>query len=292
MLFFIAASSKISEKAHHRLGAAFATLLTERELLLYLNESRSFAALGRFWSGYAHELRHATAPALIEAKKLASWLHKEAGPLDKVPAASLRQEVKHFAETIENLERTVRYELGRVRRQSQDCTRVKESVGKSIRMARSLARSETMRLGLHEEPMIWWSQAPLKEIELALNPQVLQQPLMNLLDNALYHVMPLSGDGLIEVRILEKLDDVDQLALWIEVQDNGWGINADQQMRLFRPRTSTRGQTGVGMGLYISERLVQAAGGRLEFVEEESFRFLGATFRIRLPLRLAAQGEE
>lgn len=295
VLFFITISG-LTDQTLKRFGPAFTALLIEREALEHLNESRPFAALGRFWSGYAHELRHAIAPVFLETRKLKNWLCEEAGPLSMVPAASLRLEVGRLAETITNLEQTVSYELGKVRRRAQRCVQIKETVIKVIRLARSLSRQERKKMVEHDsswlEPLVWLSSAPEDDIELALDAQALVQPLLNLLDNAVYNVLSLGEAGLVEVRIKYNLNDSERLPLCIEVKDNGLGVDANQQIRLFRPRTSTRGSTGIGMGLYISERLVRAAGGKLEFVEEESIRFLGAMFRIRLPLRIAIEEKD
>jgi signal transduction histidine kinase len=69
----------------------------------------------------------------------------------------------------------------------------------------------------------------------------------------------------------------------IEVRDQGIGISEEDQARLFRrfERFETRRKFGgMGLGLWITRRIVSAHGGTIE-VESAAGR--GARFRIELP---------
>ncbi len=68
----------------------------------------------------------------------------------------------------------------------------------------------------------------------------------------------------------------------LEVQfiDNGKGIPAHEQDRIFIPFFTTR-QKGTGLGLAISQRIVENLGGRLEFTSREG---KGTTFRVLIPI--------
>ncbi|MDX6646144.1 MAG: hypothetical protein QOK40_1871, partial [Miltoncostaeaceae bacterium] len=72
----------------------------------------------------------------------------------------------------------------------------------------------------------------------------------------------------------------------LEVADNGMGIPAAEQGRLFERfyRTSAAQAAaipGTGLGLAISKMIVEAHGGRMEVESEDG---AGATFRVRLPI--------
>lgn len=70
----------------------------------------------------------------------------------------------------------------------------------------------------------------------------------------------------------------------IEVRDAGMGISEDNQKRIFQQfeRVSTRNEVaGLGLGLFICERMVAAHGGTLRV---ESKIDQGALFRVCLPL--------
>ncbi|MCY1030576.1 ATP-binding protein [Corallococcus sp. BB11-1] len=70
---------------------------------------------------------------------------------------------------------------------------------------------------------------------------------------------------------------------WLEVRDEGIGIEADALPRLFgrfERAVSDRHYGGMGLGLYISRRIVDALGGSIEVA---SLPGQGATFTLRLP---------
>lgn len=65
----------------------------------------------------------------------------------------------------------------------------------------------------------------------------------------------------------------------LTVRDNGPGIAPDLRPRLFTPFTTTR-PDGTGLGLALSQRLVERAGGEIALEDSPE----GASFRIALPL--------
>jgi signal transduction histidine kinase len=99
--------------------------------------------------------------------------------------------------------------------------------------------------------------------------------LNNLVDNAIKY-SPDGGDIAVSVR---SKDD----CLIVGVKDPGIGISAEDQVRLFKPfeRLETTKVTGVGLGLNVCCRLVEAHGGRI-WVESEPGK--GSTFFFTLPL--------
>ncbi|MBE0616388.1 MAG: GAF domain-containing sensor histidine kinase [Proteobacteria bacterium] len=68
----------------------------------------------------------------------------------------------------------------------------------------------------------------------------------------------------------------------IEVTDEGCGMKEDIRRSLFKPFFSTKGARGTGLGLAVTQKIVQEHGGRIE-VESEPGK--GSTFRIWLPIR-------
>ena len=71
----------------------------------------------------------------------------------------------------------------------------------------------------------------------------------------------------------------------IEVEDHGAGIPEEDLPHLFRPffrgdRSRTRTTGGVGLGLLLARRIVEAHGGRLEIASRVG---AGTTARITLP---------
>lgn len=84
-------------------------------------------------------------------------------------------------------------------------------------------------------------------------------------------------DGVINMRLF-KLDE------WavIEVQDNGSGMDATFiRDRLFRPFETTKGKSGMGIGVYEAREFVRTIGGDVEVISRLGE---GTTFRLRLPI--------
>jgi two-component system, NarL family, sensor histidine kinase EvgS len=76
--------------------------------------------------------------------------------------------------------------------------------------------------------------------------------------------------------------------LWIEVTDTGPGVPAAEQGRLFKAfqqgSAGRRERRGAGLGLSISARIVQAAGGTVVLSQSSA---QGSSFVIRMPVALA-----
>ena len=109
------------------------------------------------------------------------------------------------------------------------------------------------------------------------DPDALGTALVNLLDNALKFTPA-------EKHILVRTS-VDDRSVLLSVRDNGAGIPASEQRRIFRrfyrvDRRLTRETTGVGLGLSIVALIVRAHGGQIEVTSEPG---AGSTFVLRLP---------
>ena len=99
------------------------------------------------------------------------------------------------------------------------------------------------------------------------DPSVASLVLQNLLSNAVKFSYP---HGEIHVRTEEEADSV-----WLVVQDNGKGITEQKLEKIFRfvssSSSGTGGETGTGIGLFVSKQLLDKTGGaiRVESVQGE-----------------------
>jgi PAS domain S-box-containing protein len=101
-----------------------------------------------------------------------------------------------------------------------------------------------------------------------------EQIVTNLLTNALKY-----GAGK-PVRVVVAADQADAV---IEVHDRGIGLARRDLVRIFdkfERAASPESYSGFGLGLYITRKLVDAHGGRIEVASEPG---KGAMFRVRLP---------
>lgn len=114
------------------------------------------------------------------------------------------------------------------------------------------------------------------------DPVRLRQILTNLLSNAI----KFTPRGEIAVRVMLEAETADEVSIKVTVSDTGIGIAADQQARIFEAfnqadSLATRQYGGTGLGLFITERLLQAMNGRIGF---SSTPGKGAKFFFILPL--------
>ena len=113
-------------------------------------------------------------------------------------------------------------------------------------------------------------ELPAEEIKALVDPVLLRQVLVNLLDNA---VSATPGDGTIVIAARVEAEDV-----VIAVEDTGVGLPIEDTETLVEPFFSTKGR-GSGMGLALVHRIVTDHGGVLEL---ESLSSGGTRVRIVL----------
>lgn len=111
--------------------------------------------------------------------------------------------------------------------------------------------------------------------EIECMPAQLNQVFMNLLVNAA-HAIETTG-------IVNISTGLDGHWVWIAIRDNGKGITPAQLPHIFEPffTTKPKGQ-GTGLGLALSQSIVDKHGGRIELETEFG---KGSCFTIWLPVR-------
>lgn len=100
--------------------------------------------------------------------------------------------------------------------------------------------------------------------DLVLDPARLSQVLLNIAGNAI----KFTEHGSIVILVRATTLSEDQVNLHVSVKDTGRGISEEKQSRLFDGQAITEQheqQTGSGLGLLISKRLVQAMQGNIGF---------------------------
>jgi PAS domain S-box-containing protein len=121
------------------------------------------------------------------------------------------------------------------------------------------------------------------EVDTSGSPAVLQLP-GALLRQAVYNLVQNAVEasphgGTVRVRAW-RADNT----FWLSVTDQGPGVPADIRARIFEPFVTTKSGIrtgGMGLGLSLVKRSVQALGGRIELRDPEGG---GAEFRIAIPL--------
>lgn len=96
------------------------------------------------------------------------------------------------------------------------------------------------------------------------------------------HIIQNAQDATEETGYVNVIITVDGKFALVEIKDNGHGMDEKFiQERLFRPFDTTKGNAGMGIGVYESKEFISSIGGRLDVVSETR---KGTSFFIRLPL--------
>ena len=101
----------------------------------------------------------------------------------------------------------------------------------------------------------------------------LRQVFLNLLINAL-DAMPEGGTITVRTQVIP--DHVS-----IEFSDTGMGVDQEDAAHVFEPFFSTKGNDGIGLGLFVSNSIIKAHNGIITFKSEND---AGTSFEVRLPI--------
>lgn len=241
-----------------RLTAALNRMMSELESRQeQLVESRKIAAVGTLTSGIAHEINNPinnivlTLETLVEDNQTLApeerlQLYQEA--LDQTDRAS---------DIIKNL-----LEFSRANHSRVEEVSLEELIDKTIRLLSNEFKMHRIKISKE----IQWSFP-----KLFLDKSGLQQVLVNLLLNGI-QAMPEGG------KLGITLNRVNQEAR-IDIADTGSGIPPENLGRIFDPFFTTR-KGGAGLGLSVSQNILQKQGGRIEV---RSTIGQGTTFSLYFP---------
>ena len=96
----------------------------------------------------------------------------------------------------------------------------------------------------------------------------------NIVKNAIQSI-PENREGKIEIEITERKN-----YCIVSVSDNGTGIPAELQSKIFTPNFTTK-SGGMGLGLAIVKNIAESMGGKTWF---ETHKGKGTTFFVEMPL--------
>ncbi|MBI5547103.1 MAG: HAMP domain-containing histidine kinase [Deltaproteobacteria bacterium] len=218
-----------------------------------------------FLAGVAHDLRNP-----LSAGRGVLQLVRPERPLPPEPKlryalSIVDRSLDRLHHMIEDLLDATRVEMGQLPVRRRECDLVQ------------ITRSAAAQFSGLESGHCIKVTAPQDALPVLADPHRVDQVLSNLLSNAIKY-SPDGGDIEVEVKASESAGAV-------SVQDHGVGIPPEDLERIFQPfqRSSFSKDAfpGVGLGLSVSRRLVEALDGRLEV---ESVLGRGSVFRVVLPL--------
>jgi signal transduction histidine kinase len=113
-------------------------------------------------------------------------------------------------------------------------------------------------------------------------PSELRQVFTNLISNAI-DAMPQGGTLALEV-ITDGQD------VKVIFSDTGSGIQADKLEEIFEPFVTTKGEEGLGIGLWISRNIVEKLGGTIHVRSTTAKTGHGTHFTVCIPEAQPARG--
>jgi two-component system sensor histidine kinase HydH len=248
-----------------RIGAVVERLRqSEREVL----RSEQLAAVGQMAAGMAHELRNplTSMKLLVQGAMEQESLNPPDEEAEDYPNRGLGgRDLRILEEEISRLEGLVQSFVQfarppKVERREVDLRRLTDQAVRLV-TARAAQRAIKVECRLPDEPL-----------HFPVDSGQLSQVLLNLLLNA---VDAVPSGGLVRVELAREADG----RLRLEVCDNGCGLPPELGSRIFAPFVTTK-ETGLGLGLSITKRIVEAHGGSIVAANR---REGGAVFTVHLP---------
>ncbi|SDE97264.1 PAS domain S-box-containing protein [Terriglobus roseus] len=233
--------------------------------------------------------------ALIQSEKLAA-----VGRL----AASISHEINNPLEAVTNLlflassEQNPSLVKDYLDQASHELARVSQIAGQTLRFHRQSTRPRAMTPRELLDPVLALYEGRLRNANVRSvsehrgDPKFvcyegdMRQVLNNLIGNA---IDAMRGDGTLRVRSRAARDPrSDANGVRITIADTGLGMSAATLHRIFEPFFTTKGINGTGLGLWISQGIVQKHQGKLRVRSRTGGAHSGTVFALFLPLETTA----
>jgi C4-dicarboxylate-specific signal transduction histidine kinase len=236
--------------------------LREEQMRRELAHAMRFASLGELAAALAHELNQPLTAILSNAQAAQRFL--DGGATETAEVRTILGDTARDGKRAGHVIHNLRQMLRKCPAEREAC-----SLNELAAEVAQLMQAELVGQGVDVR---WHLAAGLPCVDAARVE--LQQVLVNLVVNAI-HAMEDTPPGLRSIGITtRRIDEGVELA----IRDHGHGLPPDRLADMFDPFVSTK-PSGLGMGLSISRRIIEAHAGRLEAQSHDD----GATFRFWLP---------
>lgn len=230
----------------------------EREVL----RAEQLAAVGQVAAGVAHELRNP-----LTSIKMLVQTGLEGSPAPGLPGEDLAV----MEAEIRRMEQCIKLFLDFARPPQSE--RRPTNLGELVRRGLALVEGRARRQGVELSAAL-----PHEPVVRDADPDQIHQVLLNLLLNSL-DALPRGGHIRVSLDVKPASMSGTLPAVEVRVEDDGPGIAPEIYQRLFEPFVSSR-ETGLGLGLSISKRLVEGHGGAIRGDNRSEG---GAVFAFTLP---------
>lgn len=220
----------------------------------------------------SHELRNPLTVLQSSLQLIVRRLDRHPDDLEtlRYRAETAVRQTRQLGRLVGDLVDTTRLQNGKYRLEKESA-RLDRLVVEAIQTLQPLAAEQRIEIGVHEP------------VTVKADVGRLEQVVANIVQNAITNA---PNTERIDVRV-KRVGETAQ----VEIEDYGQGIPANEIPNLFKrfyqvPRDERPSRGGLGLGLYISQQIIQAHNGRIEVESEEG---KGSTFRLVLPIAEAAE---
>ena len=228
------------------------------------------------------------AEALAKSERESAWreMAKQVAHEIKNPLTPMKLSIQHLKRTVQVADEESNEKLDRVTQSLIEQIDALTKIANEFSNFAKMPKATDSELNLSEilrNAVAVYGQNENYEIELSIEPEyptiiwadkdLLLRVFNNLIKNAIQAV---PSD--IEGRIYISLHELNEKFI-VSVEDNGTGIDAEAQEKLFVPYFTTKSK-GTGLGLAMSKQIVESMGGSIWFETELE---KGTTFYVSFP---------
>ncbi len=233
------------------------------------------AMLGHLTQSLVHEVNNTLGVLSEQVDGLSKDLQTiETGRNDPRSDGGLRavhQDLRSLQRSVQAAKSTLRI-FGRLSRKTSEVVRVDEVIYDATQMMTEYASKVGVKIDFTPPDGLLLTRSQVTALEHVV---------LNLLLNAVQQIQALGREaGRVDVRIRALPGKDSAKKFHILITDNGPGIHTALWDKIFEPGFTTR-KDGSGMGLYISQNLVEDMGGKIYV--EKSYILGGTTFVVELP---------
>ncbi len=241
-----------------RQAASYLALFRVSEALA---ESRQFDAFNRLSAFVVHDLKNLVAQLSLVVANAKKHVHNP-------------EFVEDAINTVDNATGRMNKLLAQLRK-----GRLEDTTSKLVNLKRVLCKVIDLRSADMPSPTL---ECLEDTVVVSANPDQLAAILEHLVQNA----QEATGE---HGRVRVRLDRDEQWAV-VEIEDDGCGMNTEFiSRRLFRPFDTTKGNAGMGIGVYESREFVRSRGGEIQVSSEPGH---GTTFRLNFPLEVSEVADD
>ncbi|WP_367989151.1 ATP-binding protein [Vibrio sp. NTOU-M3] len=249
-------TAELQAQVHERTKTEHALRQTQDELI----QAAKLAILGQMSASISHELNNPLAAIRSFADNGRRFLNRD--KFDRVD-----ENLERISKLTDRMAK-ISDQLKSFARKSESSERHLVTIGTVLRSAEELLAPQI------KSSRVQFTLTPYPhDIQVEVNPIQLEQVVINLVNNALQAV----AEQIERVVIVSC--DVEASLVLIHIDDNGPGIAKEKIERLFEPFYTTK-KNGLGLGLSISQQILQAMNGDLSVSHNPMG---GARFTLTLP---------